>query len=306
MLALTLTLITAVYILGPELISRYILGFAVPRRTIQQTNSEEISRAIITAIIPLGLAVAWVTLRHVITWGPVAADVHTYTTGILSQKFFDEHTAQFFSATKTVLLVFWAVGWRLYVLLIVYALIIDLVIYFYGEIRNSNWMSKHPFWRSVLATFVLPRISEWHILLKNVSHKKSVDIKVDIITRSDVLYRGTVEDLIMSSNGTLSGLLLTTPYRYQREKYLSDLARHKQQQVDAKASSDTKPNPDKYWKPIPGHAFLVLADHIGTINLRTYEQGGDQELLNRLKQILDIASLSAGTSLDPTAKPPST
>lgn len=287
MLALTLTLITAVYIFGPELLSRYILGWVVPRRAIQQTSSEEISRAILTAAVPLCLAVSWVTLRHVVAWDAITTDVHTYTAGIVSQKFFDEHTAQFFSAAKTVLTVFWAVAWRLYALLIIYAVIIDIVIYYYGEIRNSQWMAKHPRWRSVLAIFVLPRISVWHTLLKSVSHKKSVDIRVDIITSRDALYRGTIEDLLLTKDGELSGLLLTTPLRYQREKYLDDLKKYSERLTDQLPITQSKPHSDNYWKPIPGHAFLIRSDHIETINLRSYERD-DQELLERLGQIFNM------------------
>jgi hypothetical protein len=183
MLALTLTLITAVFI-GPDLISRYILGFVVPRRTIQQTSSEEISRAIITAAVPFGLAVAWVTLQGAVVWGDVKSDAQIYLAAILSQKCFDDHINLFFQSAKSMGRLFGSVAWRLYVLLCAY-ITINFLIVNYGELRNSKWMSKHPFWRSVFAAFVLPRISSWHILLKSVSHRKSVDVRVDVMTKSD-------------------------------------------------------------------------------------------------------------------------
>jgi hypothetical protein len=295
MLALTLTLITAVYILGPDLISRYILGFVVPRRSIQQTSSEEISRAIITAAVPFSLAVAWVTLRHVVVWTEIKSDVQTYLAAILSQTFFDSHTPQFFQSAKTMASLFGAVAWRLYLLLIIYAIIVNILIINYGELRNSKWMSKYPFWRKILAAFVLPRISSWHILLRSVSHSKSVDIRVDVITGRDALYRGTVHDLILAPDGALSGLLLTNPFRYQREKYLNDLKDYSQG-----PKTKAKPHPDNYWKEIPGHAFLIMADKIETLNLRSYERG-DQLLLDRLKQILN-RTLTAARSHGPSIK----
>jgi hypothetical protein len=295
MLALTLTLITAVYILGPDLISRYILGFVVPRRSIQQTSSEEISKAIITAVVPFSLAVVWVVLRHVVVWGDIKSDIQTYLAAILSQKFFDEHTPQFFQSAKSVARLFGAVAWRLYVLLIVYAITVNVLIINYGELRNSKWMSKYPFWRKILAAFVLPRISSWHILLRSVSHRKSVDIRVDVMTKRDILYRGTIHDLMLEPDGALSGLLITKPSRYQREKYLDDLKKYLQGPKTA-----AKPHPDNYWKEIPGHAFLIMADHIETLNLRSYQRG-DQELLNRLKRILN-RTLSAAPRGDPSSK----
>jgi hypothetical protein len=295
MLAITLTLITAVYVLGPELISRYILGFVVPRRTIQQTSSEEISRAILTAAVPFCLAVVWVTARHVVVWGDVKSDIHTFLAAILSQKYFDEHIPQFFQSAKTILRIIWSLALRLYALLVVYAIIIDILIYYYGELRNSKWMSKHPLWRKIFAAFVLPRISSWHILLRSVSHPKSVDIRVDVLTKRDILYRGIIEDLVLASDGALSGLLITNPVRYQREKFFDDLKRYSQG-----PKTEAKPNTDNYWKKIPGHAFLIMSDDIETINLRSYERG-DQELLNRLKQILN-RTLSAERSSKTTAK----
>lgn len=282
MLALTLTLLTAVFILGPDLTSRFILGRVVPRRTIQQTRSEEISRAIFTAIFPLCLAVFWVSWRHVVVWGAVKADVETYIAAILSQKFFDEHTAQFFPAAKTVIRILWALAWRLYLLLILYAETVNILILNYGELRNSKWMSKRPSWRKVLATVVLPRISQWHVLLRSISYRKSVDIRVDVITRRDALYRGAIEDLFWAPDGSLSGLLLTKPLRYQREKYLEDLKRWQG------SKSGEEPHPDRYWKEIPGHAFLVMSAEIETINLRSYEAGADKELHDRLEKILKV------------------
>lgn len=53
-------------------------------------------------------------------------------------------------------------------------------------------------------------------ITKSFSHKKSVDVKVDIVTRRDALYRGTVEDLLLAPDGKLSGLLLTNPLRNVR------------------------------------------------------------------------------------------
>jgi hypothetical protein len=285
----------AVYILGPDLISRYILGFVVPRRTIQQTSSEEISRAIVTAAVPFVLAVAWVTLGHVVVWGNVKSDIQTYLAAILSQKFFDDHTPQFFHSAKTVAGLFAAVAWRLYVLLIVYAVAVNILIVNYGELRNSKWMSNHPSWRKIFAAFVLPRISHWHILLKSVSDRKSVDIRVDVMTKRDILYRGTVQELMLAPDGALSGLLITKPFRYQREKFLEELKIYSEG-----PKTETKPNPDNYWKKIPGHAFLIMSDDIETINLRSFERR-DQVLLNRLEQILN-RTLSTGRSRNPTAK----
>ena len=281
MLALTLTLITAVYILGPELISRYILGFVAPRRTIQQTSSEEIGRAILTSVVPFALAVAWVTLRHVVIWSAVKAEFEIYIAAILSQKFLDDHTSQFFHAAKIMLQIFGALAWRLYALLIVYAITINILIVNYGELRNSTWMKKHLRLREIFASFVLPRISSWHVLLRSVSQPKSVDIRVDVMTTRDILYRGTIQELMLAPDGALSGLLISKPLRYQREKYVADWKKYSEG-----PKTEEKPDTDNYWKGIPGDAFLIMSSDIETINLRSYEVY-DQALLSRLKKILN-------------------
>ena len=183
-------------------------------------------------------------------------------------------------------------AWRLYALLIVYAVTVNILIIKYGEVRNSKWMSKSPFCRKALAAFVLPRISPWHILLRSVSYRKSVDVRVDVMTKRDILYRGTVHDLMLAPDGALSGLLITKPHRFLREQYLDDLKKYLQG-----PNIEPKPSPESYWKEIPGHAFLIMADHIETLNLRSHERG-DQELIRRLAGILN-RSLSAARSSDP-------
>ena len=274
MLALTLSLITAVFLLGPDLISRYILGFVAPKRTIDQSKSEEIMRAILTALFPLAVAVLWIQLRHVVDWNGNRSDLQNFFSGIYSEKFFEDSPPRFFGAAGTFCWISWAFAWRLYAVLIVYAVGIDVLIWKYGNIRHSWPFAKSASARNLLATFILPRISEWHVILKSFSHKKSADIRADVLTKGNVLYRGRIERLLLERDGSLAGLYLLQTYRYRREHYLDDVKAGK------------NPNPEQYWKIVPSHGFLVMASDISTINLRQYDPPADPELARRLQEIL--------------------
>src|ERR1700674_4616809 len=103
-------------------------------------------------------------------------------------------------------------------------------------------MGKFPYLPKIFAAFVLPRISSWHILLRSVSHPKSVDIRVDVMTKRDILYRGTVKELMLTPDGALSGLLITKPFRYQREKFIDDLKKYS----EGPPKIEGKPNTDNY------------------------------------------------------------
>jgi hypothetical protein len=274
MLAITVSLLTAIYLLGPDLVSRFILGFVVPRRIIQQSKGEEIARAVLTAAIPLSLAIMWTVWHHAVTWQDIKPDFKTVFSGLYSEKLFDCDPEGFFKAARSVSRANWSVTWRLYSLLIVYSIVVDFVILNYGAIRNSKWFDKRDWRKKVLAIFILPRVSEWHVLLTSFSHQKSTRITADILTKSDVLYRGTIEKPFLDPGGSLSGLLISDPFRYDRQRYVDD------------KKTGNAADKDVYWRKIPSNTFLMLAAEIATINLRRYDTE-DVELNRRIQQILN-------------------
>jgi hypothetical protein len=275
MLAITVSLLTAIYLLGPDLVSRFILGFVVPRRIIQQSKGEEIGRAVLTAVIPLSLAILWTSWHHGLIWNDIKPDVKTVFSGLYSEKIFENDREGFFRAAKAVWIANWTVAWRLYTLLIAYSILVDFIILNYGRIRNSKWFDKRDWRKQALAIFVLPRVSEWHILLTPFSHKKTTRITADILTKSDVLYRGTIEKPFLAPDGSLSGLLVSDPFRFDRQRYVED-----------KKTSLNPVDKDQYWRTIPSNTFLMLSTEISTINLRRYDTT-DAELNRRISEILD-------------------
>jgi hypothetical protein len=279
MLAITVSLLTAIYLLGPDFFSRLILGFVVPRRLIQQSKSEEIARAVLTALIPLTLAVLWTAWHQTVVWPSLKPELKTVFSGLYSEKAFDKNPDAFFGAAKAVWSANWSIAWRLYAMLITYSILVDVVIVNYGRIRNSKWFDGERR-KKALAIFVLPRVSEWHILLTQFSHKKSTRVTADIFTKSDVLYRGRIEKPFLGPDGSLSGLLISGPLRYDRQRYLED------------KKAGKNPNKDEYWRGIPSNTFLMLASEISTINLRQYDDPADAEFLSQIEAILN-AKLTA-------------
>jgi len=117
--------------------------------------------------------------------------------------------------------------------------------------RGLSWL------RVLLSTLILPRVSEWHVILSPMLlPSPDMNIEVDVLTKSDVLYQGALRDKILSQDGSLQSITLENPRRFQREKYLEA----RTQNPDCKA--------EDFWKAIPGSLFVVIASDITNLNIR--------------------------------------
>jgi hypothetical protein len=255
-IALVATLLVAVYILGPDLFARWLLGFAVPRRNIVQTKSEEITRGVMWAIFPLILA--WWLRR----FGPFALapnskfDVQTFFSGIYSESVFKENRDAFFVAAGAFLKLNLCIIARLYGLVLLGSLFFNWLIGKYGTIRA--WLVSKNKTRilRVFSTLILPRISEWHVILSPILLPSTdMFIAVDVLTKSGILYQGKLEDKVIAPDGGLQSVTLAEPKRFRREHYLKD----------SEAGAVSAVN---YWKPIPGNLFVIVASDIATLNVR--------------------------------------
>lgn len=145
MLALVVTLFFALYVLGPDLLSRWMLGFIVQRRNLVQTKSEEVTRAVIWAVFPL-LFAYWSASHHGGLWAVGTLDeIKTFFSGIYSESFFLANRAQFFHATHAIILMNYCVLWRLYTIVLLASLALDGAIWKYGRIRHS--LGSHAYLR---------------------------------------------------------------------------------------------------------------------------------------------------------------
>jgi hypothetical protein len=139
-IALVATLLVAFYVLGPDLIARWVLGFIVPRKNLVQTKSEEIARGVVWAILPFSLA--W-SLRHV---GPLSMpinskmDLQVFFSGLYSESYFNAHRQEFFSAANSFIKLNICVLARLYAVVLIVATLIDFGISRYGRMRH--WLTR--------------------------------------------------------------------------------------------------------------------------------------------------------------------
>ena len=276
MIALVATFLIAVYILGPDLVARWVLGFVVPRKNLVQTRSEEITRGVLWSVVPLSLA--W-SLRHV---GPLAVasgsrvDVQVFFSGLYSAAFFDQHRAEFFSAAASFVHLNLCILVRLYSIVVVSALVFNFLILHYGRLRA--WMGSRPFWarlRPVLSTVVLPRIAEWHVILSDILlPSKDMKIEVDILTKAGIVYQGGLSEKVLASDGSLQTITLRSPRRFRRDVYLEE----------RKAGAEVEA--DDFWKPIPGNLFVVMASEIATLNVR-YMPGTVRRFGREFKEIAE-------------------
>lgn len=259
MIALVASLLIAVYVLGPVLIARWILGFVVPRKNLVLSKSEEITRGIVWSIVPFLLA--WL-LRHS---GPFALpanakfDLQLFFSGLYSDSFFVQHRDEFFSAADSFYQLNRCLVLRLYTIVFIGSLCINLLIINHGRMRA--WLAQRSgLWslvRWALAIFVLPRISEWHVVLSPVLlPAKRMSIEVDVLTKTGTLYSGRLADKVIAPDGDLQSLTLEGPRRFRREQYLEA------------QKSDPRVKAESFWKAIPGNMFVVAASDISTLNIR--------------------------------------
>jgi hypothetical protein len=286
-LALVLTLALAVYVFGPDAFSRFLLDFSVPRRAVTLTKSEEVYRAIVWSSVCLALAYvwarAWGTLDRLWDWG----ELRTFVCGIYSEDYFRHNTDAWFHSLHSTVWMNFCILWRLYAVVLILSLVLHTTIKHYARVRD--WLRKRK-WRWLadrspkwLAALVLPRIAPWHVLLSQILiGDKSVQLHVDVMTKSDVLYQGLLADKTLSADGALVSIVLADPRRFRYAEY-----------VEAKKSGESI---DKaaYWRPIPTNMFIVTGSEIATMNLRyvpddvgTLKQGQPQgsDLQNELDEI---------------------
>lgn len=235
-----------------------MLDFVVPRKNLAQSKGEEILRGILWSIIPLWLA--WL-VRHV---GPYSLqpnaklDLQLFFSGIESDSFFNTNRAAFFAAADS----FWqlniCIALRLYVIVIALALLINLLITYYGRLRAWLDPRKNP-WsilKWILGIIVLPRISEWHVILSTVLlPSRNMTIEADVLTKSGILYKGRLSDKVLAPSGDLQSITLDTPKRFKREQYLDAV------------KAGNKPNAEDFWKEIPGNIFVIIASDIASLNV---------------------------------------
>ena len=255
MLALVLTLILALYILGPDVFSRLIVSLFAPARVRNRNRSEEIARAVVISAIPVTIAylVAHFCFHHFNN----TTILKDFLLGLYGDKSLEDHSDAFFAAAAAVIranVKFLLVP--IYSTVLVWSIALGLIIRNYGKLLRKN--ERNPKISAMLAWAVRPWAAEWHLKLSDALLPSKTDyIRADVLTKLDVLFRGTLVEHHLGSDGSLVSITLAGPQKFKRQELL-----------DARAAKPkSKPDPSQFWSQIEARFFIIMASEIVTINL---------------------------------------
>jgi len=278
-LALLVSFLIAVYLLGPNLIARWAADLVVFRKTRIESHAEEVARSIINAAIPLVLAVAWARWSGALWSAGSQRDVEVVFSALQSDNFFQTHHQQFFTSLYAFFWMNYAILWRLYLIVFLIAAIRTAIVLNY----NRVWRRLHKRWMRTLLATIVPRISEWDLLFSDMLLPEgSFRIMADVLTKTGGLYQGAIQDRMLNNDGSLQSITLANPRRFER----NDFRKAK--------SEDLETVPDEFWFNIPGNLFIVMASDIANLNLRYIRRkplsfqpsSEEREVLSRLLERL--------------------
>jgi hypothetical protein len=253
LLALLVSFLIAVYLLGPDLISRWAADLVVFRKTRIQSHAEEVARAVIGAAIPLVLAFFWAQWSGALARVGTRTDLETVYSALQSDNYFQSHHAQFFESLRAFSWMNVCILWRLYLLVVIFSLVRIAVVLNY----NSIWRRLRSRWMRTLLATIVPRISEWDLLFSDMLLPEgSFRIMADVLTRTGGLYQGTVQDRMLNQDGSLQSITLANPRRFERSEF------RKAKEEDLATETE------EFWFNIPGNLFIVMASDIANLNLR--------------------------------------
>jgi hypothetical protein len=248
-LPLAASFLAALYLLGPDLISRSIIGLIAPRRSASANRGEEVSRAVLWAVVPLSLAIVWVihtpSLR---TWGDSATVLNVYA--CLSTTCSGTDRTNLWPSLRGFLGMNYSLLWREYLLVVVGAIFVCLVIVNFGRLRRRL---KHAFLRELLAQIVTPMLADWHVWLSDMLlPEDDLTLVADVLTKNGMLYQGTVGKEVLAADGSLQTLTLISPRRFLRDEH---------------TAAGKPDNTEPFWRQIPGSLFILLASDIVNLNV---------------------------------------
>lgn len=264
MIALAVSALITAYLLVPYALFRFILGRFVPLRVFQERKTEDITRAIVTLAVVYGAALwavwCWPGCKaHPFSFPDTASlrttDYQTVASGLYSEAIFKEYRSEFWDALDRTLerqgrFLCWY-----YVFVLSLALASGLGIKNYGKLRRNKLFT------GVADFYLLPHISQWYVVLTPFAFAdKRTTVKADILMTDNTLYRGDIAEHFIDKEGTLSGLFLATPQRFDRRAYLRE--------QDAWGSTRSAAS---FWREIPSAKLsaklYVFADKIVNLNL---------------------------------------
>jgi hypothetical protein len=267
MLTLLVTVLATAYLVIPELLTRVVVGLRLVRKASNGTKSEEVVRASFWAVVPL--VIAWYT-RNVGFWkvpDDIAVSAQKVFSSLYSEKIFEADPAGFYAAVGDFTLFNLCLLARTYLIVVLIALIFAWIAMNLGAVR-ARLKGWPPFLTKLLHWAFVPRISEWDVALSPmlVHDRKELIVRIDVLTKGGILYRGIVFEKRINAEGDLATLILKDAQRMVRADFLRD----RQVYEESKVADPTakKPDTENYWRKIPGELFLLNGPEIATVNVR--------------------------------------
>lgn len=282
MLAVLFSLLLTLYLIIPEAIFRMIFGWYVPPRNFVISTAESAYRALVVAILPFAFAWAFSWYMPIVRSFPFPvrngttqsrrSDYKLVTSALYSEDEYKSSKKDFWPAfsrcaRRQARLVSW------------YILLIGLEAWLAGWLA-ANYAKYRSFWlyNWLADKFLFSYISPWHPLLTPYLFvEKDTTVQADILCTNGMLYQGTVSQYFAKDDGTLSGIFLREPKRYNRELYMKDR--------EALEKEGKKPDKNAYWQPIPSENLYFFADKIFNMNLNFKPPAGkvaDREAIRKL------------------------
>jgi len=318
MIALVTTYFLVFYILIPGVLFRFLTSWFVPLKLFERTRTQEATFAVAVALMPFAVALFGVwnlpVMRHLPfpiregTASERALDYHRVAAILTSSDASKllgnslagssaESRSESGSLTPSVSAqtseVYWHslnqvlrrqarfLSWY-FALIAIEGVCFGLLARRYGDWQSHAARYRFQLW--LIRTFILPNISEWHLLLTgfNWPHKEDIDVSVDILQSDGLLYQGRVADYFIDSQGKLTGILLENVSRFDRDAY-----------NDARKSPATEQpiSSAAFWRVIPGSRFYIAQSSISNLNVRFVAR--DQTLISLAEKILDAEDTNA-------------
>ena len=257
MLALVLTFILALYVLGPDLFSRWLVGYFAPARIRNRSRSEEISSGLFGSLIPI--VVSFVVIHSLFHHFNDISVLRTFFSGAYSEKLFDANPSVFFASLRSILKVNIQFLGIIYFLELAWSALLVWLIKHYGPLLRKY--EKKPYVSLSIAHLVRPWTAEWHLKLSGMLLEKKTDyIQVDVLTKMNILYRGRMIEYDLSAEGSLVSITLENTKKFKRDELLEARKLNKSVMTTA------------YWSSIEGRMFVIMATEVITLNLNYISQ----------------------------------
>jgi hypothetical protein len=317
MIALVTTFFLVFYILIPGALFRFATSFSsVKLKSFQRTRTQEATFAVAVAVFPFALALVGVwylpVMRHhpfPIQEGTRAERRQDYRhvgemllTGDLARLAGCNPTAPCLATQK-----YWSsldlvlrrqARFLCWFFLVTFAegLAFGLFASKYGD-WHSTAKNRHNlfavFYSWFTRKFVLPNISEWHVLLTGFNWPKGVLVVADVLQSDGHLYRGRVEDYFVDPDGKFTGILLRNVDRF-------DLYAYRRAQ-EATVNPQTLAS-ENYWKTIPSENFYIAQTAISNLNIR-FAPGGDDSLEDVTRDVLSGEAIEGRITIEEPGSP---